>query len=135
MDFDTLVKQSENDQQEITKPAMPSLSGIRRPVLITIGDYRTPFFGHIVEGTAIIKLVHDYKIIGMSVTHVATLVPTDEENTFAVKSEFVHVKQRPSLGLRFSGTLRRDKDGYSGALTISYPGHESTDPWTVEYDE
>lgn len=133
VDFDALIKQSENDQQAITKPAIPEVRGTRRPILVYVGESKHPFTGHIVESPHLTKIIHEFKVQSYTVTHVARLVPSGESLT--IRTEFSHVKQNPSLNVSFFGTLTKTKSGYSGAVTVSSPSLESTQTWDVEYDD
>lgn len=133
-DFDALIKQAELDERTIAKPAMLEVRGTRRPVAVFIGESKAPFLGHVVEGPDGVRLVHDYRVMNKSVTHVARLVP-DGSGAFSIRSEFINVRQDPTFNVAFFGDLEKTEEGYAGAVTVSRPGYESTQSWSVEYED
>jgi hypothetical protein len=134
VDFEELVKQAEHDDRQVSKPAIPKVTGARRPVLIYIGESRHPLEGHIVESRSPIKLIHDYKTMALSITHVAQVTPNGKD-AFILRTEFAHAKQDPRLQISFYGELLKTDSGYSGSVAVSRGGSESTQLWSIEYDD
>ena len=134
LDLDALIKQAEADDRAVSKPVMPSSTGTRRPVTITIGTERQPLPGYVIEDCLPIRLIHDYRLQNLLVTHSAQLLPVGQD-AFAIKSVFIYTKQDPHLDVAFFGTLLKTVDGYSGKVVVSRPGYESPQTWIVEYDD
>lgn len=134
MDFEELVKQAERDDRQVTKPAIPKVTGVRRPVLIYAGESKHPLEGHVVESRNPVRLIHDFRVAALLVTHVAQLVPSGP-GSFTLRSEFAHAKQNPGLAIAFWGELTKTDSGYTGSVTMSRGGAESTQLWSIEYDD
>ena len=131
MDLDTMIKQSEDCPTEVVKPVMPRTPGTRKAISIYIGE-SSVFAGFIIEDKNPPRLVHDIKISGISISHVADLVPSGE--TFSLATTFAHAKERPDFTVEFSGEFVKTEEGYSGQVVLFYSGIEHRQSWELIYD-
>lgn len=120
---------------EVNKQATPPVIGHRRAVSLYVGHASSQCFsGHIVEARLPMRFIHEFRVSGCSILHVADL-PTVGTGLYAVKTCFVHAKQNPILRVYFLGDLRRTEEGYAGNVIVTHPGGETAQFWEIVYDE
>lgn len=136
MNIEEIATKTEDSASLIVeKPVLPSSVGKRIPIMIYIGqEGRLSCPGYIVENTHPMRLIHDLKISGLTISHVADLLPI-EPNTYKIQTCFVLVKEKPDESVSFAGEFKKIPGGYTGTMFLRFKGNETCNFWEIAYDE